>query len=117
MSRRILLPPVTVPIAQVDALVERLARGRIGESFNQYTDSEAGTDGATRRHRLRSYLTARWNAPLLFVGEAPGYLGCRLSGVPFTSLRQLGEGSTTESSSTVVHDLLEKLDIEEQVLL
>ena len=35
------------------------------------------------------YLEARADAPLLLVGEAPGYRGARISGIPFTSERQL----------------------------
>lgn len=40
-----------------------------------------------RRHNLQTYLSwmARQKPNLLLVGEAPGYRGCRLTGIPFTS--------------------------------
>ncbi|WP_420631456.1 uracil-DNA glycosylase [Candidatus Leptofilum sp.] len=49
-----------------------------------------------RRHNLQTYLQlmARQSPQLLLVGEAPGYRGCRLTGVPFTSphiLARLGK--------------------------
>ena len=37
----------------------------------------------------RRYLDERAGAPILLVGEAPGYRGARVSGLPFTSERQL----------------------------
>ena len=48
----------------------------------------------TQRHNLQLYLQQlRRLAPeLLLVGEAPGYNGCRLTGVPFSSEALLAEG-------------------------
>lgn len=42
---------------------------------------------AQRRHNLQTYLTwmALQQPTLLLIGEAPGYRGCRLTGIPFTS--------------------------------
>lgn len=42
---------------------------------------------AARRHNLQLYLTwmGQQQPRLLLVGEAPGYRGCRLTGIPFTS--------------------------------
>lgn len=49
-----------------------------------------------RRHNLRHYLEtmARRRPSVLLVGEAPGYRGCRLCGIPFASRQMLeaGEG-------------------------
>lgn len=44
-----------------------------------------------RRHNLQIYLTwmARQQPKHLLVGEAPGYRGCRLTGIPFTSPHSL----------------------------
>ena len=56
--------------------VDRLAAARIGSTYNQYADSEL------RRERLRNYLDQRAEAPVLLVGEAPGYRGTRISGIP-----------------------------------
>jgi uracil-DNA glycosylase len=44
-------------------------------------------EGCIRRHNLRSYLDQMeaLSPAILLLGEAPGYKGCRLTGVPFTS--------------------------------
>ena len=76
-----------------------------------------GADAALRRHRLASYLEARQGAELLLVGEAPGYRGARVSGVPFTSERQLTGSGPAEATATIVHRVLATLGIEERVLL
>jgi uracil-DNA glycosylase family 4 len=91
--------------------VERLAGARIGETFNQYAGS------LLRRERLRSYLEARADAEVVLVGEAAGYRGARVSGVPFTSERQLTGSGPAEASATIVHRVLARLGVEEDVLL
>ncbi len=65
--------------------------------FNQYNDENLEIDlpGAseTRQENLRGYLRTFSERPsLLVIGEAPGWRGCRFSGVPFTSEFQLCEG-------------------------
>ena len=94
--------------------VARLAATRIGTTFNQYATGERAP---LRRARLAAYLAARADAELLLVGEAPGYRGARVSGIPFTSERQLTGSGPAEASATVVHDVLRALGIEERVLL
>lgn len=49
-------------------------------AFNQYADE-------TRRNNLKLYFEQMMDIEpkVLLVGEAPGYKGCRLTGVPFTS--------------------------------
>ena len=91
--------------------VERLARTRVGETHNQYSRSPV------RRERLRAYLESRARAEIVLVGEAAGYRGARISGVPFTSERQLTGAGPTEASSTIVHRVLRELGIEDDVLL
>lgn len=111
----LVIPPITEAIPEVDALVDRLTAARIGKTCNQYAP---GIDGAEqRRERLRAYLVARWHAPVVLVGEAAGYQGCRLSGIAFTSVAQLGCGTTREPSATIVHRVLAHLGVEERVLL
>ena len=92
-------------------LVDRLACARIGDTFNQYGDSEL------RRERLRAYLDTRADASILLVGEAAGYRGARVSGIPFTSERQLSETGPSEASATIVHRVLAELGIDHDVLL
>lgn len=95
----------------MDDLVGTLADARIGETHNQYADS------ALRRDRLRAYLAARRRAPVLLVGEAAGYRGARVSGIPFTSERQLTGTGPAEATATVVHRTLAELGAAEDVLL
>jgi len=92
-------------------LVGRLARARIGATHNQYARSEL------RRERLRAYLADRNDARVVLVGEAAGYRGARVSGIPFTSERQLTGAGPAEASATIVHRVLAELGIEDDVLL
>jgi len=48
----------------------------------------------TQRHNLQCYLQQlrALRPTLLLVGEAPGYNGCRLTGVPFSSQALIAEG-------------------------
>ena len=51
---------------------------------------DAGTpDGALRLANLRRYLELRAGATTLLVGEAPGWRGATVTGVPFMSVREL----------------------------
>jgi uracil-DNA glycosylase len=97
----------------MEELIERLARATIGATFNFYRDG----DGApTRRERLLEYLHARRDAPLLLVGEAAGHRGARVSGIPFTSERQLTGSGPAEATATIVRRTLAELGLEEQTL-
>ena len=91
--------------------VERLAAARIGGTFNQYADS------GLRRERLVLYLRERRRAGVLLVGEAPGYRGARVSGIPFTSERQLSGSGPAEATATIVRRTLAELGLEDGVLL
>jgi uracil-DNA glycosylase len=95
-------------------VVEELAMAEIGATFNFYRD---GPNANLRRRRLREYLDSRAAAPLLLVGEAPGYRGARISGIPFTSERQLTGSGPAEATATIVHRVLAQLGIEDDVLL
>ncbi|MGG7379612.1 hypothetical protein ACQ7B2_12945, partial [Escherichia coli] len=66
----------------MDEFVAAVAAARIGRTFNFYRD---GPGAERRRERLAAYLERRRGAPYLFVGEAAGYRGARVSGIPFTS--------------------------------
>ena len=93
------------------SFVAELAGATIGGTFNQYGDSEL------RRTRLAYYLDLRAGAPILLVGEAAGYRGARVSGIPFTSERQLTGAGPGEASATIVHRVLVELGLTEHVLL
>jgi uracil-DNA glycosylase len=93
--------------------VERLAEARIGATFNFYRD---GAGAAVRRARLAAYLDERRGADVLLVGEAAGYRGARVSGLPFTSERQLTGSGPAEASATTVQRVLEELGLERSVL-
>ena len=95
-------------------IVEELARATIGHTFNFYRE---GDRAALCRERLATYLARRADAPLLLVGEAPGYRGARVSGLPFTSERQLTGAGPAEATATIVHRALAGLGLDEYVLL
>jgi uracil-DNA glycosylase len=92
------------------SFVERLAVAQIGETFNQYAEPRLAG-------RLLAYLERTAAAPILLVGEAAGYRGARVSGIPFTSERQLTGSGPAEATATIVHRVLAELGAEAEVLL
>ncbi len=93
------------------SVVERLAAATIGDTFNQYSSSQL------LRRRLETYLASRRGAPYLLVGEAAGYRGARVSGLPFTSERQLTGSGPAEATATIVHRVLAELGLADGVVL
>src|SRR4051794_34398925 len=96
------------------SLIDRLGSARIGQTTNFY---RLGPGAAVRRERLAAYLESRAAAPILLVGEAPGYRGTRVSGIPFTSERQLTGTGPAEATATIVQRVLAELDADKDVLL
>jgi uracil-DNA glycosylase len=86
-----------------------LASARIGETFNFY---RYGQGAAFRRLRLHDYLEQHADARLLLVGEAPGYRGARISGIPFTSERQLSGSGPAEATATIIHRALAEVELD-----
>ncbi len=90
------LHPVFCIIAgmMIAEFVERLAETVVPpHTYNQYSPNQP--ENATRCHNLRLYLhqMQQRQPTILLVGEAPGYRGCRLTGVPFVSPAILQTGT------------------------
>jgi uracil-DNA glycosylase len=96
------------------SFIDRLVDARIGRTWNFYRD---GAGAELRTQRLAAYLEARAGAGILLVGEAPGYRGARISGIPFTSERQLTGHGPAEATATVVQAALAELGLVDEVLL
>jgi uracil-DNA glycosylase len=77
----------------IKAFVDHLAQTAVpAHVYNPYSyDRPANAD---RRHNLRRYLhqMAERGPTCLLVAEAPGYRGCRLTGIPFSSPHILAHG-------------------------
>jgi uracil-DNA glycosylase len=97
-----------------ERFVETLARTSFGAAFNFYG---RGRGASLRRERLRAYLADCAGASLLLVGEAPGHRGARVSGIPFTSERQVSGTGPAEATATIVHRVLSELELEDGVML
>jgi len=116
-------------------LVETLPSGRDG-LFNPWRDAcphdAAGNGPAEKLQRLALHLDCE--PEFILAGEAPGYQGCRYSGIAFTSERLLGEGAIpripaltgrlsnrrlpfSEPSATIVWKTLYGLGIAERTIL
>jgi uracil-DNA glycosylase len=95
------------------SFVDELAAADIGTTFNFYRE---GPRANLLRARLEAYLDARADAPVLLVGEAPGCRGARVSGLPFTSERQLTGSGPAEATATIVRAALRELELEDDVL-
>ena len=98
----------------IAGFVERLASARIGTTFNFYRE---GDRPELLRRRLAAYLEARVGATVLVVGEAPGYRGTRVSGIPMTSERQLTGSGPAEATASIVQRALAELGLGDEVVL
>jgi uracil-DNA glycosylase len=73
-------------IKKIKSFVEELAMTEVTPNvYNQY--SYSSEENAVRRENLTIYLKHMYKLKprIILVGEAPGYKGCRLTGVPFSS--------------------------------
>jgi uracil-DNA glycosylase len=91
---------------EAQRFVAQLSAARIGATFNFYRE---GPGAALRCSRLAAYLDAHADAPVMLVGEAAGYRGARVSGIPFTSERQLSGKGPAEITATIVQRVLAEL--------
>lgn len=118
-----------------DSLIATLPCARSG-LFNPWKDScihdSIENTPASKRDRLARHLNC--DAEFLLLGEAPGFQGCRYSGIAFTSERLLGEGAIprvpalphrlttrhrpfSEPSATIVWKTLYRLGIAQRTIL
>lgn len=121
--------------ALAKTLIDSIPSGMPG-LFNPWRDrcvhDAAGNGPQPRANRLAQHLQC--DAKLILVGEAPGYQGCRYSGVAFTSERLILEGSIpringhgerlstrnlpfSEPSATIVWKTLYRLGVAENTIL
>jgi len=72
--------------AAISRFVERLAAAETGPACNNFF-ADTVPANAVRRRNLELYLQALLDRrpPVLLLGEAPGFRGMRLTGVPFTN--------------------------------
>ncbi|WP_207653606.1 hypothetical protein [Clostridium peptidivorans] len=73
-------------IKNIETFVEELALiETMPNVYNQYSYEQE--ENFIRRENLMIYLKQMYKLKpkIILVGEAPGYRGCRLTGVPFTS--------------------------------
>jgi len=89
-----------MPLSEIWALFEQrlFSIPSTPTLFNQYNSCDLRVDrpggDAIRRGNLLNYLRSFTTIPsIVMVGEAPGWRGCRFSGVPFTSEAQLWDQS------------------------
>jgi len=122
-------------ISLARSLVGTLPSGLTG-LFNPWRDccphDTASNGPAEKLERLAFHLDCE--PEFILAGEAPGYQGCRYSGIAFTSERLLGEGVIpripsltgrltnrrlpfSEPSATIVWKTLYRLGIEERTIL
>jgi uracil-DNA glycosylase len=118
------VPPTVRTPAQIVRFVDDLAAAVVPGCCNIYADGcddsqfDGPQDGpARRRENLCRYLTAHWDAPIVLVGEAPGYKGARVCGVPLTSAFILDGYGEREGTATMVHEALRDFDLARHVLL
>lgn len=125
----------TPKLSLAKRLVKTLPSGVAG-LFNPWQDccphDAAGNGPVEKLNRLALHLDC--NPEFILAGEAPGYQGCRYSGIAFTSERLLGEGAIpripaltgrlstrrlpfSEPSATIVWKTLYRLGIEERTIL
>ena len=130
-----IIPASRLDMSLATSLIETLPSGLPG-LFNPWKDQcpryTASNTPAARLERLARHLNC--NPAFILVGEAPGYQGCRYSGMAFTSERLLLEGAIpripaledrlstrtppfSEPSATIVWKVLKSLRIAETTIL
>jgi hypothetical protein len=116
-------PPPRLPAPIADLLTAIRAIPSSPTALNFYDEAASQADGdapgqaSQRLEWLTRYLCDRWAAPVVLIGEAPGYQGARHSGIAFTSQHQLTGAGWKEPSASIVHGALATIGHEHNVLL
>jgi hypothetical protein len=111
----------------IDDFIDNLAsQKKLNNATNLYHSNKK--ESIVRRDNLRLYLNTmkKRNPSIMLIGEAPGYKGCRLTGIPFSSeyilkenpffkannykLIENNKALRKESSATIVWRELDKYD-------
>lgn len=115
--------------------ITAVGKPRLPGMFNPWSDScptETEKDGhLARRRRLEIHMDR--SPRVVIIGEAPGYQGCRYSGIAFTSERLLHQGAVpgmgvvprittrprpwSEPSATIVWEALYQLGLAEETVM
>lgn len=97
----------------LEGIIKQLAAGEHKQNvYNPYREGK-DQNNAIRRHNLRLYLTqvlAGQLPPPLLVCEAPGYRGCRITGIPLCSRKLLLNGVDELGIFGRTHGYLEASD-------
>lgn len=127
-----------ISIGEIQQFILSLSQYSGKNMFNPWADTDEDIDNLpdawiNRQLNLRDHL--RCDAKYMLIGEAPGYQGCRYTGIPFTSERLLVEGKIprleyhkgirittrsrpwSEPSATIVWGALKDLGIEHETIL
>jgi uracil-DNA glycosylase len=126
--------PSSAPLSRFFRLLSSFSGEQV---FNPWTEFDPETDldrnaASARQQRLRAHLATR--PTLMLIGEASGYQGCHVTGIPFTSERLLIAGNIprvpsrsprlstrhipwSEPSATTIWSALHEFGIAEQTVL
>lgn len=127
-----------IDTGSIQDFIWSLSEYRSENTFNPWSQTDEEMDMVpdawiNRQLNLLDHL--KCDAKYILVGEAPGYQGCRYSGVPFTSERLLCEGSIprleynkgiritkrklpwSEPSATIVWGALKEHEIDNETIL
>lgn len=100
-------------MTQIDTFISRLSLVQKKDNATNLYFGES-RESEIRRNNLKVYLNKmkKVNPKFLLLGEAPGYKGCRLSGVPFTSERVLFENEFFKNEPIQFINNIDKLESE-----
>ena len=122
-------------MARLKAILQALQAFESADVFNPWRHNDSldtpGDAAARRRARLRAHFDC--SPAIILLGEAPGYQGCRFSGIPFTNEKLILEGKIpritasarftsrprpwSEPSATIVWGTLHRLALAERTVL